>query len=259
MNVDGVVDDIHFIVHLGSLTITAQSFVDFGALLSDTYLNGLVVGVGHHTHTLVVERQCLIVESLFSTEFSPVVKPHFVQQTLIVEAALLHLVEHDGGHLKFVLAEGSLCTCLIVVGPPIGCLTFLVLNSSIIFCQEIVPLVTDIVDLIVVLLYIENIHIICEDVRELQRLLLHLHQKTDTSLVRVCCLLDVIHVGIHVTHGEVGQSHAISVIPLVGIVVHRLYLLQGRIGLSGECIGVNEQRPCLVIVLPLLNVTQELE
>ena len=69
----------------------------------------------------------------------------------------------------------------------------------------------------------------------------------------------VVHVGVDVTHGVVGHTHAIAVVALLGILVHGVYLLQTRVGLSSEVKSLHKDGPRLVVVLPVLDGCEEFE
>ena len=109
------------------------------------------------------------------------------------------------------------------------------------------------------MLLFEHVDVIGEDVGKLQGVRIYLHEQVDTLLVRVGSLLVVVHVGVDITHGVVGHTHAVAVVAHLGVLVHGVYLLHTRVGLSCEVEGFHEYGPGLVVVLPVLCGRQELE
>ena len=256
VGVDRVVDDVHLIVHVSSFLEAPQSLKDLCALFPDADELRLVAGIFQESHAAVVEGECLLEEALFLTELATVVEPLLVEEALLTGAALLHLVEHLCGLVEFVETQRTLGTAQIIVSLTVLRLVGILL---IVAFDEFSPDVGHLLDLLIVVLQFEHVDVVGEDVGELQGLGVYLHEQVDTLLVGVGGFLMVVHVGVDITHGIVGHTHAVAVVALLGVLVHGVYLLQTRIGLSCEVEGLHKDGPRLIIVLPVLHGSEELE
>ena len=125
--------------------------------------------------------------------------------------------------------------------------------------QELLPLTGQTVQPLIVLLVLKHVAIIGEDVGELHGQGLGLHQQVNALLVGTGRLVGVVHVGIHIAHGVVGQAHAVFVLTLHSIVEHGVHGFQALVVLSRETVGVHQQRPHLIVVAPRLVGSQEVE
>ena len=117
----------------------------------------------------------------------------------------------------------------------------------------------EVVQSVVFVLQLQDVAIGGKHVGELEGPRVEGQQRGEAFLIRAVGLLDVVHVGIDVTHAVVGHTLSELVVALHGVVVHLLYLLQARIGLAGEVVGIHEDGPRLVIVLPVADGGEEFE
>ena len=161
-------------------------------------------------------------------------------------------------------AQSGLCAGDVVPEPQHADVCLILVGLQIVFLDEALhegfPLMGQRIQFLVFMLFIEHVAQIGVHVRHLTRQGCDFRQHLQSLLIRYGTLVEVVHVQIDVTHRIVGNTHAVLVVTLQGIVEHPLHLLQCLV-LDGTIINlcIHQVGPRLIIPVPLLDVCQHLQ
>ena len=101
--------------------------------------------------------------------------------------------------------------------------------------------------------------IIGEHIRQLDGQRIQFHQDIHALLVGRERLVGVVHVRIHISHGVIGHPHPVTVLAVLGIMVHIVHLLKTSTGITREIIEVHQHGPHIIITLPRLMALQQFQ
>ena len=169
---------------------------------------------------------------------------------------LLRLAERFCRLVDITQAQSSLRTGQMIVGAQHVGVTLGYLEVDDILVDELLPLYRQLIEFLVVLLVVQQVAVIAVDIRNGRWRRFHLLEQIEALAVGGGTLVEVMHVGIDVTHNVISHRNTILVVVELGVVHHRLHLAKGHVTLLAEGERVDLIAPYLVHAVVHLQVAQ---